>query len=229
MMRGQFLLVSLLYFLASSYAQKTEIIDMQGNHYVGKIVVETDETVCIENRDHKLCFDSSEIEEYGKYKAYARAYPLTKDLNPVILYHDIGGVYRSNVAGTGGFYSFSAQKRINNHLSTGLEGGLGIGDFLEFNLRGIASFQLSPHGSKIHSFSIATGPLQELVYWSEDGFDINLGYALLLRKERNRSRRLAFSAGFYSAKYNWCSGDGCTTFVHRSNELQVKLAYGWQF
>lgn len=222
-----FLFTTLSYYCFPQ--NRIEVLDTNGNVFVGKLVLENDQKICIQSKENKLCFDSAEIESYGKYNAYSRAYPLTRELNPILLSHDIGLLYRSNVGGTGLYYSFGALKRVNNHLSYGLEGSLGIGDFLELNLRAIGSYQLNPNEPKVHTFSLASGPLKEFFYWSEKGFDVNFGYTLLLRKERNKSRRISFSTGLYSANYVWCSGEECVPYDHRSNELQIKLGYGWQF
>jgi hypothetical protein len=230
-MKRYLFLVAGLIILGSCFSQKIEIEDTKGNLYVGRLISDNDTTVCIRTKNgNKICFDTTEVTTYGQFRAYNRAYPLTKDLNPVVMAHDIGVVLRTNIGGVGVYYSFSAQKRLNDHLSVGLEACLGLGDFLEVNLRAIGTYQLNPESHRVSAFSLSTGPFKEFVYWSEGGFDINASYTLLLRKERNKSRRLTFSTGFYSAKYNWCAGGpDCIPYVHRTNELQFRIGYGWQF
>ncbi len=212
-------------------AQLVELKDTSGNRYIGKLYMEELNQVCLETKNkHILCFDSLSFISYGIYKPYHRAYPLTKELNPIVISHDIGGLYRNNYAGSGGFYCLSVQKRIDNHFSAGLRGSISIGDFLEYNVGAIGTFQFNPENRYVSTVSLTAGTLKDFVYWTTGGFDVNAEYALLLRKERNKSGKLFFSAGLHSAKYNLCSGIDCEeTVVRRSSAVQLRAGYGWQF
>ena len=217
-------------FATSLFAQKIELLDTAGNRYVGTITTEDKSKVCIITKNKNvLCFDSSQYVDYGEYHAYNRAYPLTKELNPIVISHDFGMLFRTNVAGSGIAYSFGIQKRLSDHTAVGFRTSLGFGDFVELNIAAIGTYQFEPSKRFVNTLSLSAGALKEFVYWSEQGFDINLEYALLLRKERSKSNRIFISTGLHSAKYVWCSGIDCISYNHRAHALQLKLGYGWQF
>ena len=224
------LIVLFISFTIPLFGQNVELIDTLGNKYVGTIYSESKNSLCIETKNNQvLCFDSLQLLSYENYETSSRTLPLSKEFNPISFSHDFGILIRSNIAGSGALYSFTLQKRLNDHYAFGIRSSMGLGDFLEFNFGAISTYQFNQSVKHVNTISFSIGALKELIYWSEQGFDINLEYALLMRKERNKSRRLFFSTGFYSAKYSWCNAIGCNPYYHRSNELQAKFGYGWQF
>lgn len=215
-----------------SFSQRIELIDTSGNRFLGTIVSETDTSVSIETKNkHILYFDSAQYIDYGKYTPFNRSLPLTKALDPFIIAQDVGFILRPAYPDAGLFYALSFQKRITDHLSAGLQGSIGIGgDFLDLNLRAISTYQFNPLDRYVHNISLSAGPLKEVAYWSEGGFDVNASYTLLMRREWSKSRRLTFSTGLYSAKFNTCLDADCNVEGNiRDNLLQLRISYGWQF
>jgi hypothetical protein len=213
-------------------AQKIEVIDTSGNRYVGKKVSEDSNRLCILTKNkHTLCFEES-LSYIRPYREYNSALPLTKANDPYIIAHDIGFVYRTGYPDAGLSYALAFQKRFTDHFSAGLQGSFGAGgdlSFLELNLRSISTYQFNPMDRYVHNVSLSAGPLQDLLYGGERGFDVNASYTILLRKEANKSRRLTFSTGLYSVRFDNCiNGDCSETANIRDNLLQLRLEYGWQ-
>lgn len=221
----------LLLFVSTLYAQKIEVLDTAGNLYVGKKLSEDSSRLCILTKNkHTLCFDES-LDYYKPYLRYNRAMPLTKANDPYFFAQDVGIVFRPAYPDAGLYYALTFQKRFTDNISAGLQGCLGVGgDFLDLNLRAISTYQFNPTDRFVHTASLSAGPLKELLYWSEEGFDVSASYTLLMRKEFNKSRRLTFSTGLYSAKFNFCIDENCSEFADlRENLFQLRIAYGWQF
>lgn len=232
-MRASLLLFGILLLISTIRAQKIEVLDTAGNIYVGKKISENGARLCILTKNkHTICFDES-LDYYKPYLRYNRAMPLTKVNNPYFTAQDIGFVFRTGYPDAGLSYALAFQKRLTDHLSAGVQGTFGAGgdlSFLELNLRAITTYQFNPESRYVHNISLSSGPLKDIAYSSELGFDLNASYTLLMRKEFDKSQRLTFSTGLYSAKFNTCiDGDCNKTENIRNNLLQLRLEYGWQF
>jgi hypothetical protein len=232
-MRRDLLTMAIIMLIGTIHAQKIEVTDTAGNIYVGKKLSEDSSRLCILTKNKQtICFNQS-LDYYKPYYPYNRALPLTKANDLYIIAHDIGFVYRTGYPDAGLSYALTFQKRFTDHLSAGLQGSFGVGgdlSFLESNLRAISTYQFNPMDRYVHNVSLSAGPLKDILYGSEGGFDMNASYTLLMRREWNKSRRLTFSTGLYSAKFNSCLDSNCNETINlRDNLLQLRIAYGWQF
>lgn len=232
-MSRNLLTIMIVMLVSTIQAQKIEVIDTSGNIYVGKKISEDSSRLCILSKhDNVECFEGS-LDYARPYRAYNRAIPLTKANDPYIIAHDIGFVYRSRYPDAGLPYTMSIQKRFTDHVSAGMQGTFGMGgdlSFLDVSLRAIGTYQFNPADRYVHNISLNAGPLKDIAYDSKGGFDVNVSYTLLQRKQITKSRRLSFSTGFYSAEFLECANVECSTSaVERLNQLQLRLSYGWQF
>jgi hypothetical protein len=122
------------------------------------------------------------------------------------------------------------QKNETQELYTSTTHAGGDLSFLELNLRAITTYQFNPAGRFVHNINLSTVPLEDIANNSRGDFDIDASYTKLMRKEFYKSRRLTFSTGLYPAEFDTCiNGDCSETANLRTNLLQLRISYGWQF
>lgn len=212
------------------FSQSVMVTDTLGNSYSGEIHKETDSSICIKTKtENILCFESASISSVKPFKKRLLSIPLTAHLNPYFYTHDLGVHHRFSDVPTM-MYRFGMQKRITDHYAVGGRAIVGVGEIFEIGLQAIGTYQFNPFDQRVNTLSFIGGWNKDLVYWSEKGFDFELEYALLLRKDRFKSHRLFVSFGMHSSKIIYSKTiDYSDSKLQRFTTLQMKLGYGWQF